>query len=56
MDEVYYTTGAYIYKKQMFDGIWRWVVGNFEEDTFCDGEFVQVVETSDTEDGLVIDE
>jgi len=47
-----YTTGAYIERIQI-NGVWRWAVVQFEDDTFHLGECVNVHEDSTTEDGLM---
>jgi len=51
--DIFYTTGAFIYQRQMSDGTWAWVVEQFEDDTFRNGEYIGVNEVSNTKEGLV---
>jgi len=37
-DTVVYTTGAYLVPVEFADGSWHWVVSQFEDDTFLNGE------------------
>lgn len=37
---VAYTNGAFIQGRKCGDGLWRWVVTSFEDDTFLDGEMI----------------
>lgn len=47
-----FTTGAHIAPVQI-NGKWRWIVTEFEDDTFVDGELVNPDSVADTEDGLI---
>ena len=38
-DTIIFTTGAYLTPKQV-DGVWYWVVAEFDGDTFKDGESI----------------
>jgi len=48
-----FATGAFIETLQMVDGSWRWVVTSFEDDTFIDGEYVDVVEFANSEGEMI---
>jgi len=50
-----FTTGAFLYPA-LVDGEWKWVVNGFEDDTFMDGEIVDLRASATTEDGLIIKE
>ena len=50
-----YTTGAFI-TPVFIDGNWRWVVTNFDNDTYCDGVLIDPVEVSDDVEGLVLED
>lgn len=57
--EEIFTTGAFCYPSKWTDPdtgkvLWRWVVSGFEEDSFRNGENVNVQETADTRAGLII--
>jgi hypothetical protein len=47
-----YTTGAALIPKKMPSGNWVWIVDSFEDDTYYDGECLNVNEFADSEDGL----
>jgi hypothetical protein len=52
-----YTTGAYLEPVQLSDGSWKWVVRNFENDTFDDnGDLVSPRVEAETEDNLLPEE
>lgn len=40
-----FTTGAHIIPQKLANGKWAWVVSSFEEETFYDGESVEVNES-----------
>ena len=54
MIELAFTTGAFISPMKQADGTYRWVVTEFEDDTFIDGEEVNVQEIASKEDDLVL--
>lgn len=47
-----FTTGAFIEAVE-HDGEFRWIVSGFEDDTFFDGETLNVNESAETSDDLV---
>ena len=47
-----FTTGAFV-EAQEISGEWRWIVTGFEDDTFYDGNTLDVNETAATQAGLV---
>lgn len=47
-----FTTGAYIKPYQDTEGIWHWQVVKFEDDTFCNGRRIEVVEAASTQENL----
>jgi hypothetical protein len=54
----FYTSGAYIIPQEVtFDDgtvVWRWIVDEFNDDTFNDdGEYVSVNDAADTAEGLI---
>ena len=53
MTETIYTTGAFCQPVKI-NGVFRWVVTEFNDDTFRDGKYVDIKESADSEDGLII--
>jgi hypothetical protein len=49
-----YTTGAYIFPK-LIDGVWRFVVSDFEDDTYQGGEIIDLNTAADEKEGLIND-
>lgn len=47
-----FTTGAYVEAVEI-DGEWRWIVSGFEDDTFFDGETLNVNQSAENRDDLV---
>lgn len=47
-----YTTGAYLRACELAPGKWGWVVEDFEDGSYMDGEDVDPREFADTEEGL----
>jgi hypothetical protein len=50
-----YTNGAYLQAMEV-NGKWRWVVMSFEDDSFIDGNIVDVTELANTKENLILDE
>jgi hypothetical protein len=50
-NECIYTTGAYI-ERTLIDGVWRWVVTGFEDDTYKNGMWIHVNVESNTKENL----
>lgn len=51
-----YTTGAYLEPVQTRDKKWRWVVVEFEGDSYMDGELVNPTEMADHKSEMIIKE
>ena len=51
-----YTTGAYLAPMKCEDGLYRWVVTDFEDDTFQDGEVFNPPEQALREEMLWVEE
>lgn len=53
-DSLIYTNGCYLIPYKLHNGKWGWVATFFEEDSFHDGEYVNVVsDWSDNPEQLV---
>lgn len=50
-----FTTGAYIEQRLLQNGNWAWMVTGFEDDTFINGEAINVLETAMSKNGLIDD-
>lgn len=52
-----YCTGVYLVPKEVSRGSWTWIPECFEEDSFDEnGDYIEVNEWSETEEGLVEEE
>jgi hypothetical protein len=40
MSETYFTTGAFMRPMQLADGTWIWIITEFTDDTYKDGEVI----------------
>lgn len=49
-----YTNGAHIAPIKLEDGLWHWIVMEFEDDSYMDGHYVETNEVAETEDGLIL--
>jgi hypothetical protein len=50
---VIFSNGCNLIPYKLIDGTWGWVVSSFEDDTFYDGDYVNVNNYHDNCEGLV---
>jgi len=54
-DMTAHTMGAFIVPMKV-EGVWQWVVSEFTDDTFKDGDYIYTKEWAEEREGLIIGE
>lgn len=55
-NKMIFCTGVFLVPKQISKDSWTWIPVSFEDDSFNeDGDYVEINESAETEDGLIED-